>query len=191
MRYTELSQKISSSIFTSADLAKYFADEPENQINTQMHRFLKNGTIISLKRGIYTFANKDTDEFVVASKLYSPSYISLETALNIYGIIPDIPMNVTSVTTTTSKKIKTQKGVYLYSKINKNLFFGYENTLDKASGLYYPIALPEKALLDYIYIRKIKDLEENRVDTSDLNQKILNDFAKQYPVWVSKVLKNE
>jgi hypothetical protein len=50
----------------------------------------------------------------------------------------------------------------------------------------YQIAEPEKALLDWIYLRRVKNLEENRVDLSQLNRQRLWQFAKYFPKWVIK-----
>ncbi len=189
MRYSELTQKITYPIFTINDVLKYFSNEPENQINTQIHRLLKSGNIVSIKRGLYIFANTEVDEFVLANKIYSPSYVSMESVLNIYGVIPDIPVNVTSMTTVTPKKITSKKGVFLYSKIKKDLFFGYESKLDSSGKMYYLIASPEKALLDYIYVRKIKNLDENRINILNLNSQILTKLSQQFPFWVREVIK--
>ena len=191
MRLSALKQHVNTDIFTNTDLARLFPEESENQINTQVYRMVKRGDLIGIKRGIYLFPNADIDEFVIANRIYIPSYVSLESALNIYGILPDYASNITSITTTTTKNIKTQKNTFLYSKINRYLYFGFENVMDSNSGLYYQIALPEKALLDYIYIRKIRSLFENRVDTSGLNKQVLANFAMYFPKWVSKVITSE
>jgi len=191
MRLLALKQHINTAIFTNTDLAKLFPEESGNQINTQVYRMIKRGDLIGIKRGIYLFPEVDIDEFVIANRIYTPSYVSLESALNIYGIIPDYASNITSITTTTTKNIKTQKNTFLYSKISRLLYFGFENVIDSNSGLYYQLALPEKALLDYIYIRKIKSLSENRVDTSGLNEQVFANFAVHFPKWVSKVITSE
>lgn len=191
MRLSKLKEKINKSIFTGNDLIKLFPDEPKTQINTQISRMVARGDLIGLKRDMYLLPDVKVDEFVLANKLYSPSYVSLESALNSFGIIPDVAMNVTSVTTTTPKKISTFRGAFLYSKINRDLFFGFQNVLDKSSGLYYQIALPEKALLDYIYIRKVKSIRESRVDLSGLSNKVLDTFSVYFPKWVREVLRHE
>ncbi len=137
------------------------------------------------------FLGTNVDEFVLASKLYSPSYVSLESALNLYGITPDIISNVTSVSPVTSKRIHTPKGNFLYSKISKKLFFGFEVKLDPKSHLPYNIATSEKALLDYVYIRKIKNLSEQRVDIFILDREKLLHFLPFYPEWVRRVIDDE
>ena len=177
-------------VFSRTDVLKLFPEEPVNQINTQLYRMIKRGDLIGLKRGLYIFPNLNMDEFVIANKLYKPSYVSLESALNVFGVIPDISSVVTSVTTVTSKKINTSLGNFKYSKINENLFFGYKSILDERSGFYYSIANPEKALLDLIYIRKVKNLSEYRVDLNNINQTELLNYSQHFPKWVRDVIKN-
>lgn len=190
MTFKELSLRIKIPIFTQNDVAKVFSSEKPAHINTQLHRFIKRGEIISLKRGLYTFPTATIDEFALATKIYTPSYVSLESALNAFGIIPDIPFTVTSISPITTKQIQNSFGNFLYSKIKKELFFGYTKVKDAQSGIYYNMAEPEKALLDYIYIRKITNLEEARVDVADLDKKKLKSFATHFPEWVGKVLNN-
>jgi len=151
---------------------------------------VKSGRLIRLKRGLYQFADRQTDEFVLAGYLYQPSYISLETALNNFGIIPDISAAVTSISPVTTKTIKTAKGIFIYSKISRKLFFGWQKIKD-LSGLYYQIALPEKALLDWIYIRKISSLVNERIDLSSLSKTRLTSFSQPYPAWVRKVINEQ
>lgn len=190
MKLQNLKTNIKMPVFSRTDVLKLFPEEPVNQINTQLYRMIKRGDLIGLKRGMYVFPNLNIDEFVIANKLYSPSYVSLESALNIFGVIPDIPSVVTSVTTVTSKKINTSLGNFKYSKINENLFFGYKSILDERSGFYYSIANPEKALLDFIYIRKVKNLSEYRVDLNNVNQTELFNYSQHFPKWVRDVIKN-
>lgn len=190
MKLQNLRTNIKMPVFSRTDVLKLFPEEPVNQINTQLYRMTKRGDLIGLKRGMYVFPNLNIDEFVIANKLYSPSYVSLESALNIFGVIPDIPSVVTSVTTVTSKKINTSLGNFKYSKINENLFFGYKSILDERSGFYYSIANPEKALLDFIYIRKVKNLSEYRVDLNNVNQTELFNYSQHFPKWVRDVIEN-
>ena len=190
MKLQNLKTNIKMPVFSRTDVLKLFPEEPVNQINTQLYRMIKRGDLIGLKRGLYIFPNLNMDEFVIANKLYKPSYVSLESALNVFGVIPDISSVVTSVTTVTSKKINTSLGNFKYSKINENLFFGYKSILDERSGFYYSIANPEKALLDLIYIRKVKNLSEYRVDLNNINQTELLNYSQHFPKWVRDVIKN-
>ena len=186
MKYLELQSKIKTNVFTFSDLVKYFEGEDDGSLKTQLHRFIKKKLVYQIKRGIYCFDPKTIDQFELASYLYHPSYISLESALHYYGMIPDIPQMVTCVTPVTTKKIRSQFGRYYYSKIKQDLFFGYQSVA--SSKTHYQIAKKEKALLDFIYIRKIKSLDELRLNLKEINKKILGRYIKSYPGRVAGVL---
>jgi len=190
MTFNELENRIKTPVFSNFDVEKMFPQEEKLSINTQLNRFVKSGELLGLKKGLYCFSGQKVATQVLANAIYEPSYVSLEYVLNNSGVIPDIAMNVTSVTTTKNKIFTTPAGVFLYHRVQPQLFFGFQSVKDGKSGFYYKQAYPEKALLDYIYIRKIKSLEENRVESNELNRDLLLDYALRYPNWVRKVIKS-
>lgn len=186
MKFKEFQKALSLPVFTTTQAKKIYSGG-QGELLIQLFRWAKRGELLRLKQGLYQFSDRLVDEFALAGCLYSPSYISLETALNNQGIIPDVSLNVTSVSLTTTKIIKTVRGNFLYSKIQQSLFFGWQTVKD-INGFYYRIALPEKALLDWIYLRKIKDFVDQRVGWSELNQQKLKKFSQAYPGWVKEVV---
>jgi predicted transcriptional regulator of viral defense system len=125
---------------------------------------------MSLEKGKYLLTSSQPSDFEIANFLYSPSYISLETGLNHYGILSQFPMEITSVTTA-KKSTKLILGkAYIYSKINTRLFTGYYKEEN------YLIAYPEKALFDYLYMitRALKtvsyldEMDFSRIDKNKL-----------------------
>lgn len=63
----------------------------------------KNGSLIRLKKGLYVVSTELSQQKLsrelVANHLLSPSYVSLESALSYYGLIPEKVYSVRSVTT--------------------------------------------------------------------------------------------
>lgn len=191
MTLKELQNNLETPIFNLQEVSKLFPAESGNTINTQIKRMVKRGDLARIRNGLYMIPGTHVDEYVVANLLYQPSYVSLETVLNNKGLIPDITMNVTSITTTTSKKISTTIGTFLYSKISRDLYYGFDRVKDIRSDYYYDIACKEKALLDLVYIRRIKSLEEYRFDFSTIDQNRLQELAQKYPNWVKGVLNEQ
>jgi len=189
MKFKEFQKALSLPVFTTIQAKKIYSGR-QGELLIQLSRWAKRGELVRLKQGLYQFSDRLVDEFTLAGYLYSPSYISLETALNNQGIIPDVSLNVTSVSPTTTKIIKTVRGNFLYSKIQQPLFFGWQTVKD-TNGFHYQIALPEKALLDWIYLRKIKDLGSYRVNPVILKKPRLNQFAQAYPQWVRKEINEQ
>lgn len=109
-------------------------------------KLVEAGTIIRLEKGKYLVGNREVDDFATAQFLYNPSYISLETALNYHGVLPQFPFVVSSVTTkrTTSKQVLGKE--FVYTHISKKLFTGYAK---QGAAL---VATPDKALFDYLYL---------------------------------------
>ena len=183
MKYLELQRKIKTNIFTYFDVIKIFNKESSSLAKIQLGRFVQKKYITKIKRGWYCFFPNKIDELKLANLLYQPSYISLESALNYYGLIPDIPQTVTSITPTTTKSLKNQFGQFSYVKIKSSLFWGFKKVTDENLSL----AKKEKALLDYFYIRKIKTIKDLRLDLKDLDLKLYKKYHKFYPLWVANI----
>lgn len=189
MRKEELIQKIEplgKEFFTMNDLHKLFPDD--SYLKIHVSRFLANGIIKPITRGIYTLSTHPPDLEKVATQLYYPSYISFESVLSKYGIMNQGLYKLTLATSRHSKKL-TLTGIECdYSKLKLDLFFGFE-LLD---GIY--IAEPEKAILDMLYLIS---LNKRYVDTSEwyldeLNHKKITEYAKKYcksvQIMLSKLL---
>lgn len=127
-------------------------------MKVQISRWEKADKIIQLKRGIYLLAEpyRKTDiyELYIASLLKKPSYISLEKAFEFHGLIPEAVRVFTSVTTKRPCEFVTKVGAFDYRHIKSSLFWGYNSvTLNKQTAF---VASPEKALLDYFYLKGVK-----------------------------------
>lgn len=187
MKYWDLRCKMPVNLFTLLDVIKLFPLENPQLIKTQLSRFARKKLLVKIKRQLYCFDPALVDELVLANKLYQPSYISLETALNYYGVIPDIPQAITSVGLTTTKKIVNQFGSFSYVKIKPSLFFGFTSIPASRGPAYYRLALKEKALLDYLYMRKLRNLTDLRLSLGEINRVRYYEFAHAFPRWLPKI----
>jgi predicted transcriptional regulator of viral defense system len=165
--------KLGLSVFSVGEFSKIFSIKP-----TTARSFLsrnskkKSSHFLKLKRGIYAFSINLPTKFEIANKIYQPSYISFETALSYYNIIPETVYTITSATTKRSKEFIVQKSVFKYYKIKKKLLFGYQPR--KIKNKIILIAEKEKALLDYIYFLSLKKQSFiERLDLSKINTKRL------------------
>jgi predicted transcriptional regulator of viral defense system len=131
-------------------------------IRTQLSRWVTTGKIYQLRRGVYALAPPyqkiKPHPFLIANRLQKASYVSLQSALAYYGMIPDTVNRIVSVTTVRTESIKTPLGDYDFRHIQNKLFFGYQ--LINLQGQYAFVATPEKALLDLIYLVPKGDTEE-------------------------------
>ncbi len=154
MKFAEFKRKVKKSPLFGGDVAELFAANPQVMRN-QLLRWKKRGLVIGLRRGLYALSREERGTILsrelIAATLYQPSYISLETALSYYKMIPERIVPVTSVTTRKTKMFENEAGVFSYRKLKTSAYFGFRQARDEA-GFPYFIAEPEKALLDYLYL---------------------------------------
>ncbi len=162
----------------------------------QLTYWQKAGYIISLPGSYYMLAEKQVNEafmYIFANRLYEPSYISLESALAFYQIIPETVIGVTSVSSRKTARFHSKYGILSYKSIQPAYLFGYQIN-EPEKSIKYKIANIEKAVLDYLYfhpeIKSIEDLETLRWN-SDLLRIELNKprFSQYLQIFNKKSLK--
>lgn len=155
MNFLEFKKKIEElPYFETRELRLILGNDFTNTTLINLKNWMKKGYLMMLRRGLYVISEtiKNTDAMLFASKIYSPSYISLEMALGFYGIIPEAVFTVTSVTTKKTNKFKTPVGNFSYQKIKREAFGGFETK--KQNRVSFNLALPEKALVDFFYLNR-------------------------------------
>lgn len=170
-------EELNLKIFTDNDLQQIFGATKEAtqsflSYNTQ------NDYLTRLRRGFYCFSDKIPHDFLIANKIYEPSYISLSTALSYHKVIPETVYSVTSITTKKTQKFEVEGKQFIYRSIKRRGYFGYKPyNLD---GNKAKIATPEKALADYTYYLNITGGEWNdRLDIKKVNKPKLFEYLKR------------
>jgi len=134
------------SLFLTKDFHNLLEIDSIRTLEDIIKRLLDEEILVSLEKGKYMLSGSNSTDFEIAQFLYSPSYISFETALNYHGILSQFPLEISSATTKSTVKKEVLEKMYRYSQINKNLFTGY---FKEGKAL---IAEPEKALFDQFYM---------------------------------------
>ncbi len=119
----------------------------------QLRDWLNRGYIQTLVGGFYLLADIQMDEstlFMLANRIYEPSYISRESALAYYHIIPESVLGVTSISARKTKQFDSHLGRFMYTSIKPVLMFGY-SVVTRQKTVKYKMASLEKAVLDYLY----------------------------------------
>ncbi|MDJ0766234.1 MAG: hypothetical protein QNJ97_24845 [Myxococcota bacterium] len=150
MKFDDLLDAVGGLPWFELAMVTQLVDERRETVVNQLYRFSRAGKIISLRRGMYVFAERYRQVAVqpaeLAGAMYRPSYLSDVWALGYYGLIPEgVPVH-TSVTSRTPKKFLNAFGEYRYRSVKPSLFFGYEPI--EMLGRPVMIATPEKALVD-------------------------------------------
>jgi len=124
-------------------------------IRRQLSRWRQVGKIYQLRRGLYCleppFRKVNPHPFLVANRMLPASYVSLQSALAYFGMIPEYVPLTTSVTTRRSARWDTPLGIFDSRHIQVDFFDGY-HLVDFGEKQQAFVASPEKALLDLIYL---------------------------------------
>jgi predicted transcriptional regulator of viral defense system len=164
MNYTDFRNKFQHlPIIASKDVVRL--EKGKQAMRNQFNRWQNKGLLIQLKRGLYALNENDRKVGLnfhsIANNLYAPSYISLETALNFYGLIPERTVDLTSVTTKKTAIFKNKLGTFIYQHIKPGVFRGFKEVKDN-SGYSFFIAEPEKAVVDFLYLNLSKFKTEDQ-----------------------------
>lgn len=191
MQFIELKEKLKGFVvFSLGDIRKIETDFYLRRLN----EWADKKYIKSVRRGFYIFSDLQINEqslFLIANIIYQPSYVSLEMALSLYGLIPESVYGATSVTSQKTSNFKTDFGNFIYKHIKPELMFGYE--LREYGNHRYQVAEMEKAVLDYLYlnpkIKDEKDFEGLRFNAAEFQAKAdMNKFQKYLTAFDSKAL---
>lgn len=145
-------------IFESGLLLAGDADPAD--VRRQLSRWRRGGRLVQLRRGLYALAppyrKVEPHPFVVANCLVRGSYVSCQSALGHFGLIPESTPAVTSVAAARPGRWETPLGRYELRHLQVSLLWGYER-IEPAPGQRAFVATPEKALLDLIYLEPAAD----------------------------------
>lgn len=180
-----------SIVIRDQDLAARLIGDEQKRYDV-VGRALKGKVLSKLKRGVYLilppYQKYLPQPFEIAQTLYGPSYISFESALSHYGLIPEAVYNTDSACLKRSKLIRTSLGSFRYFCVPANAFsIGVKRVQENHET--YLLATPWKALADLCYVQKkswhgLADLcEDLRIEKENLveqDPQILEELAQQY-----------
>jgi len=128
-------------------------DSPKDKLSYMT----KQGDLIRLKRGLYCVSSKITGKRfsseLIANHLYGPSYVSLETALAYYNLIPERMAVTQSVVTRRAKTFQTPVGRFTYQTVPDGYYSAGIRLEQCDTHCAFMMATPEKALCDLLLLR--------------------------------------
>jgi predicted transcriptional regulator of viral defense system len=155
-------------------------------VRMQLARWMKSGRVFQLRRGLYMIAppyqKVKPHLFLVANRLQRASYVSGQSALAFYGLIPEVVPVTLSVTAGRPERLDTPLGIFEFRHVKPELLRGYRMTdLGRTPpGQQALVATPEKALLDLVYLqpggdapnylRELRLLNLERLDLDELRR---------------------
>ena len=136
-------------VFTFNDVVLLWGKPDIKFVKKKIYRYIKAGKMYSIRRGLYA-KDKNYDKFELATRIFTPSYISFETVLGKAGVTFQYYSQIFVVSYLT-REITTDGQKYSFRKIK-------DSVLTNNAGLKheenYSMATPERAFLDVIYLHK-------------------------------------
>lgn len=139
------------------------------------------GTLIRLKKGLFVVSpeinGSELSKELIANHLYGPSYISLESALSHYGMIPERVHTTRSVTSKRAKQFSTSLGLFEYVSVPETYYsIGVRHEIINEQYAWM-IATPEKALCDMIVATRGLRLQSVKAMSDYLLKDLRIDFS--------------
>lgn len=182
---------LKAKIFSPRDLQVIFGVS-KRAIEGFLNYNVKKGVFTRVKRGLYTLKRNFPQEFVLANNLYFPSYVSLDSALSYYNLIPETIYPITSVTPKPTREFEVGGRLFEYRKIKKEAYGGY--IAKSFNGEVAYLATPEKAVADFLYFvylgkRLFNDrLKIERIQTQQLKKYLKLFNQKHFVFFVNRLL---
>jgi len=133
-------------VFTPKDIALLWQDSNIDAARVRLSYYVRKGDLFRIRRGVYT-KNKEYNKLELATRIFTPSYVSFETVLAREGLIFQYQTNI-QVASYLGREIEVDGQVYCYKKIKNTILtdsVGVE-ILNETS-----IATKERAFLDTLY----------------------------------------
>ena len=174
-------------------LANYL-DKNTNTLRNSISYWVKNKSLIRLKRGFYVFRNflEKRDNLLyysrfLATKMIEPSYLSKEFVLQDYQMLTDVVYGYSVITSKKTNSITNEFGAFDYRSIKKDLFTGF--SVKSYGVMEWYIASKAKALFDYIYFNqnKFSEITESELLGLRLNLDVMQKSDwREYEKYLSK-----
>jgi predicted transcriptional regulator of viral defense system len=165
----------------------------------KINELVKQNLLTQVKRGVFipgpALKIAGPEKFLLANHLWGPSYISSDTALSHWGLIPERVYEISSMTTNISKTYKTPAGRFRYYRLPLPYYSFGQQQVELTPKQRILMAGPEKALCDKIITtprlvlrsaRQTRDYltEDLRIEKTylrDLNIRNIKEWIKEAP----------
>lgn len=137
-----------NTVFSIKELTLLFPEIKRENLKTKLNYYVRKGDLQNLRKGVYT--KLEYNPFELATKIYTPSYISLETVLEKEGVIFQHYTTIFAITYLT-RKIKVGENEIQYRRIKEKILLDKRGVLQKEN---YAQASKERAFLDTLYLYK-------------------------------------
>ena len=154
MNFNTFKKKVVPFSAFSTSLLSALTDRPDI-LRVQLSGWKQKGFVVQLRRGLYTLGPGERELepplFFLANQIFIPSYVSMESALVYYGLIPEFVAATTSITTRATRRFRNDFGLFTYQHLSVKCYAGFQSVRESESFSFL-LAMPEKAVVDFIYL---------------------------------------
>lgn len=147
--YLDILLRSPKTVFLTKDVALLWGEERENRVSGRLNKYVKAGKLARVRRSIYV-KDKNYNRFELATRIYTPSYISFETVLTRAGINFQYYGSI-FVASYVTREIKVDGQGISFVRM-KDYVLSNTVGIDHSEG--YSVATKERAFLDRIYVSK-------------------------------------
>ncbi len=160
-------------VFGVGDLVRHGVSR--DYAKTLLYRLKEQGKVRRVERNKYTTRG---NPLLVAPYLTCPSYLSLWTSLRFHGVSQQSPSTVEVVTSRSryNRAVEFEGSEIRFYEVKPKMMFGYAYEVHENDRV--PVASPEKAVVDGIYL-DIVPLEEVGEVISKLDKERLREYASR------------
>jgi predicted transcriptional regulator of viral defense system len=174
-----------STVFTIDEIALISGDTDRPNLKAKIHYYVKKGNLRNIRKGVY--AKIDYDPLELATKIFTPSYISLETVLSREGVIFQ-PYETIFVISYLARRIDVDSHPIQYRRLKESLLLEPKGVIVKQN---YAIATKERAFLDSIYLYGEYFIDNPDVIDKERVLSLLEIYnSRAFVQRVQKILKN-
>jgi hypothetical protein len=139
--------KSKKTVFTFKDISLLWGLTDRKSAVAGINYYVSTGDLYRIRRGIYA-KDKDYDKVELASRIYTPAYVSFETVLARAGMIFQYYSQI-FVASYLTREITIDSQTYVYRKIKDTVLTDAVGVLNQEGSA---VATKERAFLDTIYI---------------------------------------
>ena len=158
--YVETLLRSSKTVFSTKDVALLWGEEKGLTVSGRLNKYVKSGKLVRVHRGIYA-KDKNYNRFELATRIYTPSYISFGTVWTRTGINFQYYGNI-FVATYVKREIEADGQKISFIRM-KDYVLSNTAGIGHVDGI--AMASKERAFLDRIYVSK--DYHFDHLDVLD------------------------
>lgn len=147
--YLEAILRCPKTVFTSKDVSLLWGEENDDVIKKRLNKYVKVGKLIRVRRGIYV-KDINYNQYELATRIYTPAYISFETVLSRKGVNFQYYGNI-FVSSYINREITVNNQKITFVRM-KDYVLSNSTGIEHIDGV--DIASRERAFLDRLYVSK-------------------------------------